>query len=218
MTLRRNRAVEPNATPAHPAEPLHTREVAGSKPAAPIVLEPRYGAVSSFPGCLSALVPPGLLKRRLSGGSPPVAWSTSVGRPALPLDWPISGGGQRGQEESATPSSTTSPATPWPRCTRTWKKPPRSSPSAVRSAAEDDNSSGERCAHAPSPFRPGSSRGGGWRPRRACRRRPGSRPEAGRRGRQAGPRALRDRSPQAGRLRRHRHAPRPRACRPRYAP
>jgi hypothetical protein len=63
----------------------------------------------------------------------------------------------------------------------------------------------------------GASRGGGWRPRRGCRRRP-SRSGAGRRGRQAGPRAPRDRSPRAGRLRRHRHAPRRRACRPRSGP
>ena len=34
-----------------------------------------------------------------------------------------------------------------------------------------------------------SSRGGGWRPRSSCRRRLGSRPGAGRRGRRAGPRA-----------------------------
>ena len=51
------------------------------------------------------------------------------------------------------------------------------------------------------------SRGGGWRPRRGCRRRRGSRPEAGRRGRRPGPGGRRDRSRRAGRLRRHRHAP-----------
>ena len=59
----------------------------------------------------------------------------------------------------------------------------------------------------PSVATPGTSRRWGSRRRRACRRRPGSRPGAGRRGRRAGPRARRDRCRRAGRLRRRRRAP-----------
>jgi hypothetical protein len=42
---------------------LHTREVAGSKPAAPITRKPRYGAVSAFPGRLVVLALAGPWKR-----------------------------------------------------------------------------------------------------------------------------------------------------------
>ena len=50
--------------------------------------------------------------------------------------------------------------------------------------------------------------------RRWCRRRPGSRPAAARRGRRAGPTARRGRCPAAGRLRSRRRAPARGACRP----
>ena len=84
-----------------PLSPLHTREVAGSKPAAPIVLEARYGGLSVFSGLVALGRVGGLWKRygnyglrgssRYRSGRPP------VGRLACPPTQPISGGGRRGQ-------------------------------------------------------------------------------------------------------------------------
>ena len=56
---------------------------------------------------------------------------------------------------SAMPSSSTSPATPWPRCTRTSTKPPRSSPSAGRPRPADDSCS-RRHSATPWPSQPGT--------------------------------------------------------------